>query len=50
MDHRHRHRRREGAGCAAVARGGFVKALVCDKELAQSLLEVQATKESKVAG
>ena len=37
-------------GVAAVARGGFVKALVCDKELAQSLLEVQATKESKVAG
>jgi deoxyribonucleoside regulator len=37
-------------GVAAVARGGFVKALVCDKELAQALLEVQTTKESKVAG
>lgn len=37
-------------GVAAVARGGFVKALVCDRELAQALLEVKTTKESKVAG
>jgi deoxyribonucleoside regulator len=37
-------------GVAAAARGGFVKALVCDRELAQALLETEATKESPLAG
>ena len=27
-------------GVAAVLRGGFVKALVCDRDLAQALLDV----------
>jgi deoxyribonucleoside regulator len=36
-------------GVAAVARGGFVKALVCDRELAQALLEVETEKESSLA-
>src|ERR687894_565439 len=37
-------------GVAAVARGGFIKALVCDRELARALLETEATKESPLAG
>ena len=37
-------------GVAAAARGGFVKSLVCDRELAQALLEIEATKESSLAG
>jgi DNA-binding transcriptional regulator LsrR (DeoR family) len=37
-------------GVAAVARGGLVKALVCDRELARALLETEATKESPLAG
>jgi deoxyribonucleoside regulator len=36
-------------GVAAVARGGFVKALVCDRDLAEALLEVETTKESSLA-
>lgn len=37
-------------GVAAVARGGLVKALVCDRDLAQALLEIETTKESSIAG
>ena len=37
-------------GVAAVARGGFIKALVCDRELAQALLEDESVKESSLAG
>jgi deoxyribonucleoside regulator len=36
-------------GVAAVVRGGFVEALVCDRELAQALLEVKTTKEPSIA-
>jgi DNA-binding transcriptional regulator LsrR (DeoR family) len=35
-------------GVAAVIRGGFVKALVCDRELALSLLEVSSREGARV--
>lgn len=40
----------KAAGVAAAVRGGFIKALVCDRELAQALFEGHTTKESPVAG
>ena len=40
----------KAAGVAAVLRGRYVHALVCDRELAETLLEVEIMKESSIAG
>jgi len=39
---------KKSPGVAAVIRGGFVKALVCDRELALSLLEVSSLEGARV--
>jgi deoxyribonucleoside regulator len=40
----------KAAGVAAVLRGGYASTLVCDRELAQALLEVETMKEPSIAG